>query len=719
MGHFHRDTLRVEQHSPGAALISLDVPGKALNVVTQALLADLEAALHHVAADSAVKLLVVRGGKSTGFLAGADLHEFAGIQSAEQAAALSERGQKLLDQLESLPIPSVAAIHGPCLGGGLELALACDYRLVVDHPATQLGLPEIEIGLLPGWGGTQRLPNTIGLERALLVILGGRRLDARQARRWGLADAVLPMQPELTPRVLCELASGLTIKGKRVRVGLPLTTWRQRILESTTFGRQVVFNGAERLLQRRVPDDMPAPREALEAVRVGVTQGRQAGLAYERRAIGRLATTPACHNLIHLFFQREQSRKLTDSQKEAAGKVRKVGVVGAGIMGAGIAQLAAVRGLDVVVQEVSPDALGAGLLRIATLFEKAVERRILTRQEADKRLSAIQGSFDWKGFEDVDVVIEAAVEERDAKKAVFRELEKHTRPTAVLATNTSSLSVKQLQDGMLHPERVAGLHFFNPVHKMPLVEVVRTDVSSRRVLEILFGLAVRLGKTPVVVRDGPGFVVNRVLMPYLNEAVLLVIEGLPPQRIDQVMQRFGMPMGPLELLDQVGLDVAAHIARAMTPVFKDRFPPNDAFERMVQNGWLGQKSGKGFYVHRRRGTKVNHLAVNLLRQGRSVEAIASLPPGVQAQQARERLVLGMVNEAAACLGEGVADQPETVDLALVLGVGWAPHRGGPLRYARDRGLENVLQVLGELERTAGPRFTPCAELRRMAGAISD
>jgi 3-hydroxyacyl-CoA dehydrogenase/enoyl-CoA hydratase/3-hydroxybutyryl-CoA epimerase len=278
--------------------------------------------------------------------------------------------------------------------------------------------------------------------------------------------------------------------------------------------------------------------------------------------------------------------------------------------------------------------------------------------------------------------------------------------------------VKQLQEGMLHPERVAGLHFFNPVHKMPLVEVVRTASCSRRAIDVLAGLSVRLGKTPVVVQDAPGFVVNRVLMPYLNEAVLMVVEGMAVQKIDHVMERFGMPMGPLELLDQVGLDVAWHIAKAMAPAFADRFPPNDAFERMVQTGFLGQKSGKGFYVHRKRGTRVNTIAVNLLREGKPRGDLASLPPALQAQQARERMVLGMVNEAAACLGEGTADSPETIDLALVLGTGWAPHRGGPLRYAQDRGLENVIQVLGDLARTVGPRFTPCPELRRIAGTVS-
>ncbi len=715
---FSRPNLRLEVQPDGVAVLWLDVPGRAMNTFSRAVLADLDAALDHIAVDPSARLLVVRSAKPSGFLAGADLHEFTAVQSADDARALSEQGQKLFDKLAGLRVPSVAVVHGPCLGGGLEFALACDYRLVVDQPGTQLGLPEIELGLVPAWGGTQRLPRVVGLERALQVILAGRRLGARDAFRWKLADALAPPEPHLAT-VLGSMLKHAFARGKRQRSGLARHTWRQALLETTGLGRRTILGGFERVLRRRVPDDMPAPAEALECVRVGLAEGMAAGLAREREAIGRLAMTPACRNLVNLFFQREKARKLPGDATRGTPSIRKVGVVGAGTMGAGIAQLAAIRGCEVFIQEANPDALGAGMVKVAALFDKAVQRRLLARAEADKRLSAIKGTLTWEGFRDVEIAVEAVVEDLDAKRAVFRELEQHTKADAVLATNTSSLLVRQVQEGLSHPGRVAGLHFFNPVHKMPLVEVARNAATADRAVRALTAWAVALGKTPVVILDSPGFVVNRILTPYLNEAVLLLVEGMPVEQVDEVMVRFGMPMGPLELLDQVGLDVASHIAKALQPVFGVRIPPNPAFAEMVGAEWLGHKNGWGFYRYQGSVKKVNQAAPLRLREGRSESAAAlleALPPAVRSQQARDRMVLLMVNEAAACLGEGIAADAATVDLAMVLGTGWAPHRGGPLRYAADRGHAEVAQALEDLARRLGPRFEPSAELRRLAVA---
>jgi 3-hydroxyacyl-CoA dehydrogenase/enoyl-CoA hydratase/3-hydroxybutyryl-CoA epimerase len=724
MSLFQTNNLRVERFAT-TALLTLDVAGRSVNVFNRQVLADLVDALGHVATTPDLRLLVVRSGKESGFLAGADLQEFTAVKSAQDAVALSALGQRLFDRLAGLTLPSVAILHGLCLGGGLEFALACDYRLVLDLPGVRIGLPEISLGLLPGWGGTQRLPHVVGLERALYVILNGRQLDAQLARRWGLADRLVPGQPPPPPQLLCEWAEGAAWQGKRRRDRLPLLTWRQKLLESNWFGRRLVLGGAARILRRRTPDDMPAPGEALEAVRTGIKQGMTAGLEYERQATGRLATTPACRNLVGIFFQREQARKLPQAATEPGNRVKRVGVVGAGTMGAGIAQLALLRGCEVIVQEVNELALGLGLSNIVSLFNKAVERRVVTREEADRRLAGVRGTIKYEGFDTVDLVVEAAVERLDAKQAIFKELDRRAKPAAVLATNTSSLSVAKLQEGLTHPERVAGLHFFNPVHKMELVEVARTPTTDPRAVELLTAWSVRLGKTPVLVQDSPGFLVNRILMPYLYEAVQLVAEGMKIHRIDQVMHRFGMggpsPMGPLELLDQVGLDVAAHIARELRPAFGTRFAiftsdgQTDAFEQFVERGWLGQKKGIGFYRYRGKRQRANVFAANLLREGQpGPSLLASLPAAVQQAQARERLVLGMVNEAAACLEEGLAEDAAAIDLAMVLGTGWAPHRGGPLRYAQDRGFAEVVRKLLELARTHGPRFEPCAELRRRA-----
>jgi 3-hydroxyacyl-CoA dehydrogenase/enoyl-CoA hydratase/3-hydroxybutyryl-CoA epimerase len=451
-------------------------------------------------------------------------------------------------------------------------------------------------------------------------------------------------------------------------------------------------------------------------VRLGVQQGMEAGLAYEREAIGRLVTTPACRNLVNLFLQREQAKKpQPDGHRNGPSLIRRVGVVGLGTMGAGIAQLAALKGCEVVVREVNEGALGMGLIRVLALFRQAVERGLVSAEEYEKKLAAIHGTTAWKGFEGVELVVEAIVEDLEAKRRLFRELERHTAPSTILATNTSSLKVEQLQEGLEHPGRVAGLHFFNPVHKMPLVEVVRAPQTRDGVVNRLVTWAGHLDKTPVVVKDSPGFLVNRILMPYLNEAILLLGEGMRTELVDEAMRRFGMPLGPLELLDQVGLDVAAHIARAMQSVFGQRFAITPAFEQMQGRGWLGQKSKQGFYRYRGSRKKVHQAALDLIRRESQAAAPYSkeaLPPEEQKREARARMVGLMVNEAAACLQEGIVEDAATLDLAMVLGASWAPHRGGPMRYAQDQGIGTIVKSLEELARRLGPRFEPCAELRR-------
>jgi 3-hydroxyacyl-CoA dehydrogenase/enoyl-CoA hydratase/3-hydroxybutyryl-CoA epimerase len=710
MAYFQTDNLRVNHLTGGVAELVIDAPGRPLNVFHRQLFADLEEAMNRVAADEVFKLLLVRSGKSSGFLAGADLHEFSAVRSAEDAMALSALGQRLFNQVETLRVPVVAMISGPCLGGGLEFALACDYRILIDDPKTQLGLPEIELGLLPGWGGTQRLPRVVGLERALQMILGTRRVGAAQALESGLADAVQEGEDDEPPAFLAAPV-------KRPKKNLPLRTWRQWLVEGSALGRWFIYRGANHLIRRRVPDDFPGPGEALQAVRVGLNQGMEAGLAYEREAIGRLALTPACRNLINLFFQREQARKVPEAiRAKELPRLRRVGVVGAGTMGAGIAQLAALRNCEVVIREVNETALAAGVLRILALFNQAAEKGIVSGEEYQRKLGAVHGTTAWKGFADIDLVIEAVVEDLDVKKALFREIERNVPPSAIIATNTSSLRVADLQEGLKHPGRVAGLHFFNPVHKMPLVEVARAEATAEETGDALVQWAIQMGKTPVVVKDSPGFVVNRVLVPYLNEAVLLAGEGMPVDRVDKAMLRFGMPVGPLELLDQVGLDVAAHIARALEPAFGERFVPNPVFRRMQEKGWLGQKSGLGFYRYRGRKKTPHAAAVALLRATAAAGPswLDGLSPDDQMRTARDRMVTLMVNEAAACLGEGLAESAAAIDLAMVLGTGWAPHRGGPLRYGQDLGFDKVVTLMEELTRRFGGRFEPCAELRRLA-----
>jgi 3-hydroxyacyl-CoA dehydrogenase / enoyl-CoA hydratase / 3-hydroxybutyryl-CoA epimerase len=711
------ETLRVEQLPGGIACLWLDVGSKGQNVLGRALLTDLDTALDQIAAIADLRVLVIRSAKPGGFLAGADLHEFAEIRTVAEAEAASARGQQLFNKLAGLRLPSIAVIHGPCLGGGLELTLACDYRLVVDQPNTQIGLPEIERGLMPGWGGTQRLPRIVGLERALQIILGNRRLGARDAFRWRLADAAAP-PGDVVEAELGRLVQQALTEGKRQRNRLPLHTWRQRLLESNPLGLWLLYRGTEQLLRKRVADDMPAPYQAMKAIRLGLSQGMDAGLAFERTAVAQLVTSPACRNLVSLFFNSDRARKLPDPiRRLATEKVRKVGIVGAGTMGAGIAQLAALRGYEVVVREANAEALGAGIMRIQALFQKAVERGVVAAADADTKLKALKGTLAWDGFENADLIVEAALEDLDAKRTIFRELDRLVRADTVLATNTSSLSIAAIAEGLPHRRLVAGCHFFNPVHKLPLLEIVRGPETDDHTIDLLRSWGVALGKVPIVVKDSPGFVVNRILAPYLGDAVLLVAEGMDVKEVDRLMHRFGMAAGPLETLDQVGLDVAAHVGKVIGPAFADRWPQSPAFEMMRERGWLGQKNGWGFYRYAAKTPHVNEAAVLMLREA-NLSGQAPRQPNLSADErlawARDRLVLLCVNEAAACVAEGLTEDSATIDLAMVLGTGWAPHRGGPLRYAEDRGLAEVMRRLTALVQQVGPRFRPHPELTRRA-----
>jgi 3-hydroxyacyl-CoA dehydrogenase / enoyl-CoA hydratase / 3-hydroxybutyryl-CoA epimerase len=710
---------RLESNAEGVATLWLDVENKTVNVLNQAVLHELELAIRAAADDSQIRVLILQSAKESGFFAGADLKAFTDIRTAEEAEALSLFGQGVFQLLADLKAVTIAVIHGPCLGGGLELALACDYRLAVDQPGTQLGLPEVELGIIPGWGGTQRLPQTIPVENALPMILAAKNLDARQSSAIGLVDrAVSPTELSLAVNELTARCLLLAAKPRR----RPRRSMRQWLLEANPLGRRLLFHLTRRQLAERVPDDMPAPWEALRAVEIGLAQGPGEGLSYERKANGKLFTeSPASRNLINLFFLREQARKLptaaADSslaRGESGRPIRRVGVVGAGVMGAGIAQLAAIKGMEVVIQDVSDAAVAAGAKRIEELYEQAVDRKIVTAEEAKRQLSSIAKTIHWEGFETADLVVEAVTENLSAKQAVFRELECRIPATALMATNTSSLLVGQLQEGLSHPERLAAAHFFNPVHKMPLVELASAPQTATAIVTALRQWVVQIGKTPVVVKDSPGFLVNRILLPYFHETLLiLLVDGIPTEKIDRVMRHFGMPMGPLELLDQIGLDVALHICETLNPHFGDRFAQaGPMLDDLVKAGFLGKKNGRGFYLYDTSKPRPNPEVMKTA--GIQVELYQPIYP--RSDGIRDRLAAVMVNEAARCLEERIAPDAATIDLAMILGTGWAPHRGGPVRYADDVGVARFVEKMMILRQEWGSRFLPCEELRRRAEA---
>lgn len=701
---YQSNDLRLERLDSETAVLWFDVADQRYNIFTPTLLHQLDAVLD-VLAGSPPRRLLVRSEKPSGFFAGADLRTFANITTPAQAEHLSGLGQRLFQRLAELPSCTIAVIFGPCLGGGLELALACDYRVVVDRPDTVLGFPEVELGLIPAWSGCQSLPRLLGIEKALKGILLARKWNAQEAVKNGVADKLLPAGNEMQP-LSSDLLAELPVR-KRAWTVQAAHSLRQTLLERNPLGRSLLFHLTRKTLAAKVPDDMPAPYLALKAVETGIRSGIQAGLAAERQAAGELSQSDACRQLIGLFFARERYRKMPPHLANVPRpEVRKVGVLGAGVMGAGIAQLALVRGYSVVLKDVNDAALETGLKRIRELCDKAVSRGILSAADAQERLQHLKTTTDWDGFGEVDLVVEAVVEHVGIKRRAYRDLEAILRPEAFLATNTSSLSLNDLSADLKHPERFGALHFFNPVHKMPLVEVGRTDRTTEATLAALTAFALDLGKVAVQVGDSPGFVVNRVLLPYLYEAMRLLLEGAEPSEVDHGIRRFGMPMGPFELLDQIGLDVAAHVTRSLQPRFADRFPGDPPFDRMVLAGFLGQKSGQGFYRHRDGKTQRYDAWRPLL------DIPSDLRLRLDPEDLRERLIYPMINEAAACLGEGIVAEPQDVDVAMVFGTGWAPHRGGPLHYADHLGLGSLVSGLKQLAERFGPRFQPCPELLR-------
>jgi 3-hydroxyacyl-CoA dehydrogenase/enoyl-CoA hydratase/3-hydroxybutyryl-CoA epimerase len=698
--------LRLDFDPRGIATVTLDVKGSPLNIFNDEVFRDLSRAIDQLERDRP-RAVVFRSGKPSGFMAGADVHRIRNIESETEVRAVTAAGHDLFRRIERLPCPTVAVIHGPCLGGGLEFALACRHRVARDDAQTKIGLPEVLLGLIPGWGGTQRLPRRVGLRQGLRMILEGATLSASKAVKVGLVDvAIHPDTFEAgVNRFIEERLAGRSVR-KPTR-GLLGTA-----LEGTRLGRAIVFRSARKRIARR-GRDYPALPAALRAVETGYQRPGDAGFAAERDEFARVVFTPAARNLIELFLQRERARKPATwvPSKNRPAPVRQVAVLGAGVMGAGIAQLVALSGLPVVLKDINDEIVASGMKKIEALTSEGVSKGALTRAEAEAAVRNITPTSQWEPLVGADLVIEAVVEREDVKRSVFQELGERLKHGPVLASNTSALSVTRLAAAVAHPGRVAGVHFFNPVHRMQLVEVVRAPSTDDDTTAALVEFVRKLGKVPVVVADSPGFLVNRVLFPYIDEAVRLLLEGTPGAEIDRAAVRFGMPMGPLELVDQVGLDIAADVSRTFGPFRGGDLGPVPArFGEMVRDGALGKKSGRGFYEYRneRRGKPTRWATPS----GTRITPRAPETDGLTELQ--KRLIYPMINEAAKCLEAGTVHEAWVVDLAMVLGTGFAPFRGGPLRTADALGLPTVVRELDIFRTTHGARFEPAALLRAKA-----
>ncbi|HEX9730322.1 MAG TPA: 3-hydroxyacyl-CoA dehydrogenase NAD-binding domain-containing protein [Gemmatimonadales bacterium] len=682
----------------------IDLPGEPVNKITKGMREEFDDLLNALAANRQVKAVVLISGKPDTFIAGADIDEFTALGSRGEAHDLVRAGQELVNRFGDLGKPVVAAIHGACLGGGLETALACAYRVATDDDKTKLGLPEVQLGIIPAAGGCQRLPRLIGVQAALDIILAGTTLPAVPAYRRGLVDELV--HPTILERVAFDaarrLADGWRPKRRRATV-------RELVLERNPAGRGLLFSMAAKQVRKRTGGHYPAPLAALRAVQQGLRYGIEAGLDMEAALFAELAVGDVSRELVRIFFATTALKKdpgASDAPEPRA--VNRLAIAGAGFMGSGIGGTAVAHAaVDVRFRDANLAAVGKGLTAARRILDQRLKRRRMTRPEHTRRVALLSGATDWSGFGRADLVIEAVPEDLDIKREVFRLIEGRVAPDAIIASNTSTIPIERIATVTEHSERVLGMHFFSPVEKMPLLEVIVTDRTApwATVSAVEFGR--RMGKTVVVVRDHPGFWVNRILAPYLNESGRLIGEGVPIDQIDRVMKAFGFPVGPLTLIDEIGLDVGHKASHVLVGAFGDRMRPADGLAALVADGRLGRKNGRGFYRYegsKRRG--VDH----------SVYAAfgASTPAEVADGEVERRLVYPMLNEAARALDDGVVRCARDGDIAAIFGIGFPPFLGGPLRYLDRVGIDQAVQTLEGFRRLHGERFAPAPSLARMA-----
>lgn len=673
----------------GLAQIVFDRPDSSANIFDEPTLDELDAHLAQIEKDRTIKSLTIASAKDSIFIAGADINTLSTATESDVAAFI-DKGQRVFDRLAALSIPTVALIHGTALGGGLEVALACDWRIASNDRATKLGLPETMLGILPAWGGSTRLPNLIGLPAALNMILKGSSVNAGKAKKLGLVDGVAPRE-RLTAFAQKLIAKGSPKRKKHWATNNPLVApiIRKKVTKDVT---------------SKTRGHYPAQVAAINVVCDAVGTSADNSLENERRAALELSKHDVTRNLMRIFSLTESAKRARVGDAKASD-VQKVCVVGAGVMGSGIAHWLSTRGIKVLLQDISPDAIGRGMQTMEKLRSGMVKRRLMTKAEALKCRDRIHTTATPAPLHAYDMVIEAAVENLEIKKKIFTDLVSRTRPDTILASNTSALPVTELaaHDGITNPERVVGLHFFNPVHRMKLVEVVVAPNTSDEVSNTCLRLVQKIGKLPVLVQDSPGFVVNRVLMPYLIEAGELFEAGADPEELDNAMLDFGMPMGPIRLLDEVGLDVSRHVAQTMSTAFPDRFAVPAVLDQMIEAKQLGKKTGAGFYTHKGKKSSPNPDALQR-RKGSGAESM-------DRKAIADRLALLMVNESYRCLEDGVTEDPNSIDFAMIMGAGFAPFRGGPIHYAKSRGLKEIVETLKKLDADSkGDRFQPSSAL---------
>ena len=682
-------------------ILEFDQANSKVNLLTAQTLSRLNTLLDEIQGQS-LRALLITSAKKDVFIAGADIKEIEKITDSKEGASKAKAGQDILNKIEDLPFPTLAVIDGLALGGGCELALACDYRVATFNEKVKIGLPEVNLGIIPGFGGTYRLPRIVGLQEGLKIILAGGSVDHRKALKIGLVDRLFFQQglQEQIEKFIETIGKNKTSPRQKPK-GL------NAFLEQSSLGHWLIFKKSRASVLEKTKGFYPAPLKAIDVIqKTFATQDRREGLKIEAETFAQLAVGKISKNLIQVFYLSEKYRKLTleGSENLKAERVEKAGIVGAGVMGGGIGQLLTSRNIWVRLKDINYDAIAKGFHAANQIYRKAVQNRRMTLSDSKVKMGRLTGTVDYSGFGNTDLVIEAVVEDMKIKKQVFKDLNQVTKPDTILATNTSALSVTEMAEAAQNPSRVIGIHFFNPVHRMPLVEIITTPQTSQQTIVTTLEFVKNLGKTPIIVKDSCGFIVNRILLAYMNEAGRILEERESIETIDKIMTDFGMPMGPFTLCDEVGLDVGFKVLKILHDHFGERFEPSPIFEKIYKQGNLGKKSGKGFYLHGQKGIVNPEVAL----------LVPVHKTHYKQNECLERMLYIMINEASRCLEEKIVTDPSAIDVGMIFGTGFPAFKGGLLRWADTIGLDHIVSQLEKFKtETRSDRFQPSSYLLQL------
>ncbi|WP_298775294.1 fatty acid oxidation complex subunit alpha FadJ [uncultured Shewanella sp.] len=695
-------TFNLTRREDGIAVLTMDVPGETMNTLRAEFGPEIRDVLNEIKSDSQIKGLVLVSGKKDSFVAGADISMLDACRTAKDAKTVSSEGHVVFNELEGLNIPVVAAIHGVCLGGGLELALACHQRVCSDSKKTLMGLPEVQLGLLPGGGGTQRLPRLVGVAKSLDLMLTGKQVRPKQALKMGLVDDMVPES------ILLETAVAMALKGKKsAKKQKPLM---ERVLEGTSVGRNIIFDQASKQVAKKTQGNYPAPAKIIHCVRQGMAKGITKGLAVEAQSFSELVVSSESAALRSLFFATTEMKKETGAGDVQPKDIKKAMVLGGGLMGGGIASVTSSKAkIPVRVKDINQKGLSNALSYAYKLLDKGVKRRHMTPAVRDNVMALMTTSTDFTGVKNTDIVVEAVFEDLALKHQMVKDIERECSESTIFASNTSSLPISQIAEAATRPENVIGLHYFSPVEKMPLVEVIAHAKTSPETIATTVAFARKQGKTPIVVQDGAGFYVNRILALYMNEAAALLLEGQSVEHLDKALVKFGFPVGPMTLLDEVGIDVGAKISPILEAELGERFKAPAAFDALMADDRKGRKNQKGFYLYNKGKKKKKQV-------DESVYQVLGLTPGANGSmdELAQRCVVQMLNEAVRCLEEKIIACPRDGDIGAIFGIGFPPFLGGPFRYIDTLGAGKLVSILNDYKAQFGDRFEPCQMLVDMA-----